>query len=59
MKEYLTVAQTAQKYPFSESSIRAHIQNADTNGFDKVVKRIGRKVLIDNDAFVKWIEGDR
>ncbi len=27
---------------------------ADKNGFDKVIKRVGRRVLIDEDAFFKW-----
>lgn len=29
---------------------------ADTNGFNKVVRRAGRRVLIDEQAFFSWIE---
>lgn len=28
----------------------------DKNGFDKVVKKVGRRVLIDETAFFKWVE---
>lgn len=27
-----------------------------TNGFDKVIKRVGRRVLIDESAFFMWVE---
>ena len=27
---------------------------ADTNGFNKVIRRIGRRVLIDEAAFFEW-----
>ncbi len=30
--------------------------NAKINGFDKVIKRCGRTVLIDEDAFFVWVE---
>ena len=29
-----------------------------TNGFDKVVRRVGRRVLIDEAAFFAWIDGN-
>ena len=28
---------------------------ADTNGFDQVVRRVGRRVLIDEAAFFRWV----
>lgn len=28
----------------------------ETNGFSKVVKRVGRRVLIDEKAFFQWVE---
>jgi hypothetical protein len=27
-----------------------------TNGFDSVIKRAGRRILIDEDAFFRWID---
>ena len=30
---------------------------ADQNGFNKVIRRCGRRVLIDEAAFFQWMEG--
>lgn len=55
--EYVTVAQLAQRYPaFSEGSIRWLIFNADTNGFKKVVRKIGRKVILNLREFKIFLE---
>jgi len=59
-KSYLTVKQVPGRFPaFTESSIRWVIFNGNQNGFDKVTRRIGRKILIDEAAFVEWIESKR
>lgn len=53
---YYTVKQFATEKGFiSESGLRYLIFNADTNGFNNVIKRIGRKVLIDFNAFELWL----
>ena len=55
--EYLTVAQLAQKYPaFSQGSIRWLIFNAESNGFKKVVRKLGRKVILNLREFRKYLE---
>lgn len=36
--------------------LRHLIFHAKTNGFDAVVRRVGRRVLIDEDAFFSWVE---
>ena len=36
--------------------LRHLIFHEKSNGFDKVVRRIGRRVLIDEKAFFEWIE---
>jgi len=36
--------------------LRHLVFHAETNGFNKVVKRVGRRVLIDETAFFKWTE---
>ncbi len=41
---------------FTEASIRWLIFNEQTNGFSKCIRRLGRKVLVDLDAFEQWIE---
>ena len=58
MSNLLTVKQFAEKHPaFSESSLRYHIFNEKTNGLTPALIRVGRKVLIKEDAFFDWIDG--
>ena len=53
----LTVRQFSKKYPaFPEGGLRYNIFNAEKKGFSQCVRRIGRKVLIDETAFFSWIE---
>ena len=35
--------------------LRNLIFNKDKNGFDKVVKKVGKRVLIDESAFFDWV----
>lgn len=41
---------------FTVHSIRHHVRNADKNGLAPYVRRIGRKVLISESGFLRWIE---
>ncbi len=43
------------EYP-ALGGLRGLIFNRETNGFDKVVKKVGRRVLIDEQAFFTWVE---
>jgi hypothetical protein len=57
---FLTVKQTSEKYPaFTQNSIRWIIFNSKFNGASAFIRRVGRKILIDNDAFVAWIDGHK
>ncbi|NCC03385.1 MAG: DNA-binding protein [Proteobacteria bacterium] len=57
MSTLWTVKQMAERNPaFSESSLRFLIFNASKNGIDRAIKRIGRKILIDEEAFFGWVE---
>jgi len=40
----------------SVAGLRYLIFNENTNGFNTVVKRVGRRVLIDERAFFQWID---
>ena len=54
--QYATVAQLAKLYPaFTQGSIRWLIFNESTNGFSKVIRRIGRKVIINLQEFRKYM----
>lgn len=54
---FLTVKQLSQKYPaFSENSLRWIIFNSKLNGATAFIRKVGRKVLIDEIGFVSWID---
>ena len=38
------------------SGLRGLVQHSRTNGFDAVVRRVGRRVLIDETAFFAWVD---
>lgn len=39
-----------------QGGLRHLIFNAEKNGFNKVIKRVGRRVLIDEEAFFLWLD---
>ena len=39
-----------------QGGLRYLIFNAASNGFDKVIRRVGRRVLIDEASFFEWVE---
>jgi len=39
--------------------LRYLIFHAKSNGFDKVIRRVGRRVLIDEQAFFEWVESQK
>lgn len=58
-KKYCAVRQFSAQHPaFSEPSLRWIVFNAEKNGLEKAggVIRIGRKVLIEEHAFLRWVE---
>jgi len=51
-----TVRQIVDMYPaFTESAIRWLLYNRVSSGLIDAVVKIGRKVLIDQEAFEKWL----
>jgi hypothetical protein len=60
-KRLVTVKNLPSLYPdanFTSSSIRWLIFNASENGFNHCIRRAGRKVLIDLEAFEEWINNE-
>jgi len=56
-RSLLTVRQFSQKYPaFPEGGLRYQIFHAGQNGLAKALRRIGRKVLIDESAYFRWVD---
>ncbi len=41
-----------------QGGLRHLIFYANTNGFDRVIRRVGRRVLIDEEAFFQWVESN-
>jgi len=57
---FLTVRQAAVKYPaFSENSIRWIIFNSKLNGATSFIRKVGRKVLLDEAGFVAWVDSQK
>lgn len=55
-----TIAQLAERNPaFSEGALRWHVFNRKTNGLDRAIVHVGRRVLIDEVEFSRWLEGKR
>ena len=53
----IPVTKWSEIHPWpSIGGLRHLIFNADSNGFNSVVKRAGRRVLIDEVAFFQWME---
>jgi hypothetical protein len=53
---YLTVRQFSEKHPaFTQGVLRYIIFNEKTNGFDRCIKRLGRKILLEEAAVFKWL----
>ena len=53
----LTIKQCVEEkiYP-NEGGLRSLIFNADKNGFNTVIRRVGKRCFIDVKAFYDWIE---
>lgn len=57
LENIYSVKQFAEKFPFvTEAGLRYYIFNAKKCNFDKVIRRIGSKVLINAEAFEKWLD---
>jgi len=39
-----------------QGGLRHLVFHAQTNGFNKVIKRVGRRILIDEAAFFAWVD---
>ena len=53
-----TVPQFCQAHPaFSPGGIRWLLFHRESNGLSKAVLRVGRRILIDEDAFFQWLDG--
>lgn len=47
----------AEHPTLTDHAIRHYIRNADHNGLEPHVRRIGRKILINEPGFMDWLSG--
>lgn len=53
----IPVAQWEKYHPWpTKSGLQGLIINRETNGFASVVKKLKKRVLIDEKAFFQWVE---
>ena len=58
--QFSTVEQLAAKYPaFTIGSLRWLLFNREHNGLNSAVVQLGRKVLIDEQAFIAWLRSNK
>ena len=56
----ITIRQFCERHDWPpHGGLRWLIFNSQENGFAKCVVRVGRRVLIDEREFVKWLEAHR
>jgi hypothetical protein len=55
-----TVSKFVKNHPdfATEGGIRHLIFHSETNGFYKVIRRLGRRILIDEEAFFIWLNNE-
>lgn len=55
--DLISVNEFSEKYPtFTKGALRAYIFNAQSNGFNEVIRRIGSRVFIKEKNFFNWVE---
>ncbi len=56
-RRVLTVSEWVESHPWPPiGGLRHLIFHAKSNGFERVIRRIGRRVLIDEMAFFEWVD---
>jgi hypothetical protein len=55
-KHQAFTAPAIRNYIFKSSSVVTSKGTAPGNGFDSCIKRIGRKILLDENKFFQWID---
>jgi hypothetical protein len=62
LDKYITLQDYVDKYPWPPiGGLRHLIRNRGSNGLNEanVLKRVGRRILINEQEFTKWIESNR
>jgi hypothetical protein len=51
-----TIRQAASETIFTENTLRWWIFQSPENGFDRVIRRVGRRIYVDLEELEGWIE---
>ena len=55
-QKYLTKKQTLQKYPFLSENMLKNLLFKDIGGFrSKVVRKLGRRIILDEEALLRFL----
>jgi len=54
---FIPLTQWPNHHPWpSISALRYYVFHEKTNGFEKVIRRVGKRVLIDEKSFFAWVD---
>lgn len=59
-RRFIPVSALPTHFPemqLSESRIRWWLYKSENNGFDACTRRVGRRIFVDIDLFLQWIDG--
>jgi hypothetical protein len=61
MKQFSTIKHFVKKYPdfLTEGGIRHLIFNGDVNGFNACFRKVGRRIMLDEQAVFSWVDQQR
>jgi hypothetical protein len=60
IKKFIPLTHWPQYHPYPNiSGLRYLVFNAEKNGFASCIKRIGKRILIDEDAFFAWVDNQQ
>lgn len=54
-RRLFTINDWPHSYP-KPGTLRHLIFNSKKNGFDKVIRRVGRRILLDESAYFDWVD---
>lgn len=57
IRRFIPVTQWHEYHPWPPiGGLRHLIFHAESTGFDRVLKRVGRRILLDEQAFFEWLD---
>lgn len=60
LDDYLDLASFLKRYPqFKESQMRWLVVKKSTNGLDKCIKRLGRRLYFHIPTFLEWVKNQK